>query len=1082
VTGLNVVTGPAAHLRVALADHVADLRQRDPLAPIPLLVGASLQRPYIERWLAARLGGHANVQVLMPGDLGLLLGAPALVAADRRALPPLADRVLLAQVARSYEGYFAPVADTHGFGEALYQLVRELRGASQDLSSLAQLLDGVTDAPEKAGALAAILADFEARRAGFYGADDALAVANPDLLDGLALLVWGLLEVPPALERVILGVATRMPVHVFLPEVASAQEAPVSAVRERLIANGASVSHAGPRGTDGAAGQSDGASADTALARVRRVLFTPPVDGMDPDGTLRLVSAPDPAREVRAAARTCLVWAQEGVPFWHMAVAYRHGDDYRPLVEAVFAEADIPIYLHEGSPVAERPLGRQTLGLLALFDSDLSRRSVMDFLTDARLPSALHAEFGMIRAAKWDSLSREAGIVAGAEQWAARLRTRQEDLRGEEGEGEPPEWVAQRIEDAGTLARFIADLNTRLQAHPARAPWSAHLDYLQVLLLRYVEGCEEIVAALRGLERFTALESEVDFDQFLDVVRRAIETLRSEDVLYARPGAFARRGVNVVAVHSLAGIEFARVWILGATERSFPPPTRQDPILLDDERAAFSRRADVELAPRARRGTEEELLFALACEAARERLVLSYARRASGESRPRLPSVFFRELASQLAGRRVSADEAPLLQRSDVQRIPGDSIGSPIPGGHRAPDAATVGTAAEGAISAPERDRTFLQARATQPLATATFKRAAPAFARALLAGEKRRSRSYSEWDGAIGKAALEAVAALIGGDRVYSPTSLEVYATCPQRFLMSHLLRVKKVEDPERTVRMDAVQKGSLFHVIFERFYAEWEGPGSAALSVDAGDRMRAIASEECDRARDRGETGYAAMWEADRLEVIEDCLAWLEVERADARSVQLPLAACEARFGPARQGERAVALARDEPLELKLNGRKLRLQGRIDRVTWDRDPPTRFRVVDYKTGKVYTEKPAELQGGRMLQLPLYVLAAAELLGLQPYDGEVAYVFPTRRGEFREVAWTREQLAERWDDVNVLLAAILDAIARGDFMVAPWDHSKACTYCDLNDVCPRPRGRYVERRERDPRLVRFDEEIRSIE
>ena len=167
--------------------------------------------------------------------------------------------------------------------------------------------------------------------------------------------------------------------------------------------------------------------------------------------------------------------------------------------------------------------------------------------------------------------------------------------------------------------------------------------------------------ALRGLERFTALESEVEFQSFLEVVRRAIGTLRSEDVLGDRAGAFARRGVNVVAVNSLAGIEFARVWILGATERAFPPPARQDPILLDGERAVISRRAGTPLAPRAARGSEEELMFALACEAARERLVVSYARRATGESRPRLPSVFFREVASQLLGERVSAERAPLL-------------------------------------------------------------------------------------------------------------------------------------------------------------------------------------------------------------------------------------------------------------------------------------------------------------------------------------------------------------------------------------------------------------------------------------
>ena len=38
------------------------------------------------------------------------------------------------------------------------------------------------------------------------------------------------------------------------------------------------------------------------------------------------------------------------------------------------------------------------------------------------------------------------------------------------------------------------------------------------------------------------------------------------------------------------------------------------------------------------------------------------------------------------------------------------------------------------------------------------------------------------------------------------------------------------------------------------------------------------------------------------------------------------------------------------------------------------------------------------------------------------------------------------------------VLAAILDGIARGEFMVAPYEERGACTYCDFNDICPRPR------------------------
>jgi ATP-dependent helicase/nuclease subunit B len=1065
---MSVITGQPAALMAALAERIRELRGQDPLEPITVLVGTSLQRPHLARSLAARLGGHANVRILMPGDLALLVGAPQLVAAGRRALPPLADRVLLAEVARAHSGYFAPVAETPGFGEALYRLVRELRGAGYDLADLTPLLDGATDAPEKAGALSEILARFEERRAGFYGPDDALGVADPDRLDGLGLLVWGVLDIAPALERLVVAVGNRMPVDVYVPDVPAAADAPLRALKERL--------------TNRAAAQAIPSldSKHTALAQVCARLFAPPAaPALAPDGTVRLVSAPDPAREARAAARACLAWAEEGVPFWDMAVAYRHGEAYRPLVEAVFIEAGIPVYLHEGSPLAERPVGRQTLALFALYESDFSRQSVMDFLTDARLPAELHDEFGGVPAARWDSISRQAGVVGGADQWVQRLETLRAELT-RNGDEDQPDWVAERIADVDTLARFITDLHARLDAYPRRAPWAVQLDFLEQLLSRYVKGGEEIVEALRGLERFTALEEQVDFERFLDVVRRAVETLRSEDVLEGHAGAFARRGVNVVAVNSLPGIEFARVWILGASERSFPPPARQDPILLDAERAALAERAPAPLAPRAARGSEEALQFALACAAARDRLVVSYARRATGESRPRLPSMFFREIASQLVGERVSAERAPLLPRDDVERIPGDAIGAPIPGGRYTSEPQVVSEAAAHAMSAPERDRTYLQAGITQPLAIATFERAAPAFARALVAARARRSDRYSEWDGALGPRALNAIAALVPPDSTFSPTALESYAACPQRFLMSDVLRIRAVEEPERTVRIDALRRGNLFHRILQCFHEEWSGSGSASLAPDARERMRAIAEQECGAAEARGETGYPAMWAADRLEVIDDCLQWLEVERADPATAALPLGACEARFGRRHAGEQAGTLSRDEPIAIELAGQTLLLSGRIDRIAWD-EGRTRFRVVDYKTGKVRDERSAQLQGGRMLQLPLYVLAGAELLGIDERGGEAAYVYPTRRGEFRTIEWTGAQLAERHDEVVALLGAVLDGIARGDFMVAPWDASSACRYCDFDPICPRGRPAYVRRREGDERFAALTETMRSV-
>src|SRR5207248_5119267 len=251
-------------------------------------------------------------------------------------------------------------------------------------------------------------------------------------------------------------------------------------------------------------------------------------------------------------------------------------------------------------------------------------------------------------------------------------------------------------------------------------------------------------------------------------------------------------------------------------------------------------------------------------------------------------------------------------------------IGSPIPGGRNAPDVETVSRAAGMSISPEERDRTYLHADITRPVAIATFEAADETFARALLAAGERRSRRYSEWDGALGPDALDAIAQLIA-DRALSPTAIEAYAACPQSFLMGRLLGIKELEEPERTVRIDPLRRGNLFHRVFERFHSEWNGKSPAPLAPDAEERIREIAEEECAKAEARGETGYPAMWTADRAEIIEDCLRWLNQERADPLTAVLPRSACEARFGPAHPGEGNTALSRDEPLELDLAGRTL-------------------------------------------------------------------------------------------------------------------------------------------------------------
>src|SRR3954468_3519509 len=115
----RLLTGSRNALERFLADEVRVQRERDALAPLPIVVGGTLMRPYLRRRLAVLTGGHLNVRMMTVGELGLRLGHGRLVRAGRRPLPFLADRVLAHEVGVETRGYFEPVAVMPGFPSAL---------------------------------------------------------------------------------------------------------------------------------------------------------------------------------------------------------------------------------------------------------------------------------------------------------------------------------------------------------------------------------------------------------------------------------------------------------------------------------------------------------------------------------------------------------------------------------------------------------------------------------------------------------------------------------------------------------------------------------------------------------------------------------------------------------------------------------------------------------------------------------------------------------------------------------------------------------------------------------------------------
>ena len=418
-------------------------------------------------------------------------------------------------------------------------------------------------------------------------------------------------------------------------------------------------------------------------------------------------------------------------------------------------------------------------------------------------------------AARWDSLSREAGIVKGAEQWQQRLDAAPRGSSREDGDGRPPDWVT-RADRGRAAARAVhrraATARLVERSWPgARGP-RISTTCRELLAALRATGADDVVVALRGLERFTALEAEVDFDRFLDVVRRALETLRSEDVLDSTPGAFARAGCNIVAVNSLRRDRVSRA--CGSSARPSGRSRRRRARIrscstTSARRSPSGRRRRSRRAADARQrgGADLRARVRGGARAARRLLRAPRDRREPAAAAVGvLPRARLTARGRARVGRRgAAAARARTWSGSRATRSARRS------GRARATTRRRSAPPRPRSVSEPERDRTYLQARVTRPLAVATFERAQPVV-RARARGVRGRfARSLL----GLGRCARTGCArrdrdAAARPTRRCRPTSLEGYATCPQRFMLERLLRVRAVEEPEQVVRIDALSRAA--------------------------------------------------------------------------------------------------------------------------------------------------------------------------------------------------------------------------------------------------------------------------------
>jgi RecB family exonuclease len=279
------------------------------------------------------------------------------------------------------------------------------------------------------------------------------------------------------------------------------------------------------------------------------------------------------------------------------------------------------------------------------------------------------------------------------------------------------------------------------------------------------------------------------------------------------------------------------------------------------------------------------------------------------------------------------------------------------------------------------------------------------------------------------------------------SPTQLEDFGECPQKFLMKHVLGAVDIDHPERELQMHHRDKGTLDHGILERFYRGGD------LSVE---RLHAIIDEEFDRLEAQSPPFNRTWREIERRATKRTLAQFVKADLAELETLGLEPKHFEYRFGTKYAARGGADHA--EPFVVDAHGIALHVEGRIDRIDADSSGGDTLRIVDYKSGKAARHKDlgGKIDRGVRLQLALYAMAVASFFerGADSIQGAIK---PLVLGGIKS-----EKFAFCLDEKAPRLTETLDLFARsilgGRFPAFPAEDDdndiNACRYCPVAHSC----------------------------
>ncbi|HOE52998.1 MAG TPA: PD-(D/E)XK nuclease family protein [Methanomassiliicoccales archaeon] len=665
----------------------------------------------------------------------------------------------------------------------------------------------------------------------------------------------------------------------------------------------------------------------------------------------------DPLAEARQVAQRIATLLEQGVDPNSIAIYLPERREALPLVRDVLSDFEIPFRTDLGAPLSTSPAVQAALSVLDAVDQAYSPGSIRRLLSSPYLRWPREGE--RLWHMDVDRLARMAGVRSGRKAWSAGLERLMAELQAQAEDPEVPE--ARRaiaLRDRERAAAVLPALEALLDelgglegSKGIAGHVAAFRDALERLgaveaVGRHARGEGNEARAFQGLLRtLAALEAEGRVDRgaippqgFLAELRRQLAGATYQ------PEGTNDLGVMVGGYRSLEGHEFEHSFLAFTVEGDMPKLGVRHPFLTSQQAKAIGLLGEEDI-------LRQERYYFLGAFMGGASVLISHPFYQEGKRA--LPSPFLQDLERKCTV--APMEEAPITRSRRCAQM---ALGTMLAG---------------GSVPAPE----LWSDRVTLP----------PAELCARLNVERGRQGEYrSPHDGVLSDP--EVLETIIGnlGAKVFSPSMLEAYRKCPMHYLLRYVLYLAPLEED-----LEAMRLGTAAHEVLCRFYRRRAERGLGMPSPDeeltaVKREIREIGREVAARFKGEGADSEARYRALIGDEGYDGTLGTFVDRQATADLPRWRPEYLEYSFGSRVAGDRYDPRSTERPAVIPLTegaGDVLLLRGKVDRVDVDGNA---MLVIDYKTGKAPSYK--SLEKGYSMQLQLYLLACAQLLGLEPAGG----------------------------------------------------------------------------------------------